>query len=430
MCDPLSNPFGEGADAADEVLGKLFHVEKAAMHPLDVLAFEALCRALARALAHHAAPVEHAVLQKAMRALDADWTDLSAAQRNTLLKQARSYLGEGASAGIQVGLNEILDDFGKPLLKATKADAIAQYGLHIAPTWTPMDTRIERYARLSQGHFIRERYGARAVAWSDKARDIVADSLAKGLGSNDIAEQLQASVGEQVARARSYWSIIATVFASRSRSMALLAAFDEGGIEEYVWQSVLDEVTSVQCRFLDGRRFSVKAAMATFQRVEDATDPMAIKTIQPFMNVGRDDDGNPMLYYRNAEGGRTSVARVLENAVGRKDERGQFSHEMASEALAQAGMSMPPIHGSCRSTVVYDGISKRQKSTKALETLAPSQVPETPELAWPTHGRLRRKPIKLADVAKLRPEDRKEVEVTLASGEVIRPWATNPALSS
>lgn len=104
------------------------------------------------------------------------------------------------------------------------------------------------------------------------------------------------------------------------------------------------------CRFNHGRRFSVAGSLQKFQQVAAADDPEAVVEIQPFMQTGRDDDGE-FLYYKSG-GERVQVARIEESAVGLVDAVGKYSSALSNQQLESAGLATPPLHGFCRSRLL------------------------------------------------------------------------------
>lgn len=339
-------------DAADEILSSIYGVEiRKSLDPLDPHDFAILCRSLSLQLKGHAIPAERDAVKKAMSTLDASWTDMVPEARGKLLSTAAGYLGTRLANEMLPSIEQTLSFAAKEIIPATKSKSVLTHELNISPSLNTTDQRIADYALVSQGHFIRDQYGQRADNFSEKARQIVSRGLERGLGSSDIASDLHAALNDHVDRGRHYWDIIAMVYANRARTMTQLAAFSEAGIEDYRWESVMDQVTSVQCRFLHGQRFPVAHAMRKFQEVEDAKSPEAIKTIQPFMQLGVDEGGSQHLYYKNAQGARVTVAHVEENAMGRADVKGKFSGALDAGELMKAGIHAPPIHGSCRSTI-------------------------------------------------------------------------------
>ncbi len=119
------------------------------------------------------------------------------------------------------------------------------------------------------------------------------------------------------------------------------------------FDAVLDESTSTTCRFMHGRVFRVARAMRRFDDVEQAGEPEHIKDLQPWVQVGADDKGNPILFYKHA-GRRHLVAHVDESAVGQADKVGSYSRALGAGQLEAAGLTTPPLHGRCRSTIVVE----------------------------------------------------------------------------
>ena len=121
---------------------------------------------------------------------------------------------------------------------------------------------------------------------------------------------------------KGYSEIVVSNVANRGRNMGFLSGFNDAGIERFRWNSVLDERTSQICNFLDGREFAVSTGISLMERVFDADSPEDIKEITPWK----------------------SEAQVRKIA-------GKGSELAQSEALAAAGIMVPPAHGRCRSVV-------------------------------------------------------------------------------
>ena len=348
----LEDIYAEGVDAAEEILSKALRYEiRKSLNPLHLPDFEKITRSIAKTLKGHALPVEDTALKKAMSALDAKWTDMTGPARGKLLDHAFGYIGKPVANAVLPKVEQTLAFAAKDIIPATKKNSILTYDLKIAPDLSLTDERIEKYANGSLAHYVTDKYGGLEFNSIQRAREIVSQGLAKGLGSADISEQLRGELAMKVGRGGGYWDIIAGVFANRARTMTQLAAFHDAGITIYTWESVLDEATSVQCRFMHGRTFQVKHAMNTFDRVEQETadgESEAVKTLQPFLQAGKTADGQPGIYYNKPDGaGRAFVAHVEENAVGQKDKIGSFSHAHEDADLAAAGIHAPPIHGRC-----------------------------------------------------------------------------------
>jgi SPP1 gp7 family putative phage head morphogenesis protein len=343
----------EAALATEEVLLKAYrvHVFKSS-DPLVPKDFEAICQVLAHNLKGHAIPVEKLALKQAMAAVDAKWTDLGPEARGKVLDKAVGYFGDPLVNSLLPKVTTTFAAAAKDVILTTKESTILTHDLSIDASLNRTDERISQYVQKSQGHYVRDQYGARVESLGLKAKSIVAGGLQRGLGSAEIADKLREELSTSAGKGGGYWDMLAMVFANRARTMTQLASFGEAGIESYEWESVLDEVTSLQCRFMHGRVFPVAHAMAKFQEAEDAIEPQDIKTIQPFVNVGKMEGGGLGLYHSGADGERNYIAHVGENAVGQKDKLGTFTHAHDDGALMAAGIHAPPIHGRCRSTIV------------------------------------------------------------------------------
>jgi SPP1 gp7 family putative phage head morphogenesis protein len=339
--------------AADALLRDVFRLDVAkALDPLNPRDFVVLVQRLSRALTVVTRDAEAAALRRALNTLDVDWASISPAARDRVLAAARDAMHSAASATLP-RIDRVLEVEGKQVVGSTRRAAARRFRLRIAADTTRTDDRIAATVRRSEAHFIRDQYGQRAVDLSRRARDIVATGLEAGLGRDDIVSDLSATLSAATGRTKAYWEVVATSFANRARTYTQLAAFQEADIERFRFEAVLDSVTSLACRFMHGRVFSVARALQRFEDVEQAADPEAITDLQPWVQVGADDRGNQVLFYKRA-GQRRVVAQVDESAVGRADQVGRYSRALTTDQLEAAGVTMPPLHGRCRSTVVAE----------------------------------------------------------------------------
>lgn len=341
--------FWQAADAADEILSDVYKVEvRKSLDPLKHKDFEKIVAKLGHDLAKYAVPVEDAALKKAVGKLDVDWNKMNAEARSKVIQEAQKYLGAPFAQAVLPKIDQQLSFFTSDFVEKVKKNTVHAYDLGISPNLSATDERIAKFARISQGHFIRDELGERQETFSLLARHLVADGMEKGLGSAEISEKL-ASTLTMAKRGPGYWTMIAMVFANRARTSVQLFSYAEAGIEYYLWESVLDEATSMQCRFMHGRRFGVAGAVKDIRGVEESDDPEAVVKMNPFLNHSKDE-----LYYKGPDGKRVNVATVTENVVGQKDKIGSFSNAMSHGDLTDAGVRMPPVHGHCRSTVIPD----------------------------------------------------------------------------
>jgi len=340
--------------AAEDLLRDVYRLDVAkALDPLDHRDFLVIVQRLGRALAGVSRDAEAAAMRRALATLDVDWPRLPPAARDRVIHAARQAV-RGAAAQVLPRVDHVFEVESKQVVAASRRSTVHRFGLHIGASTTSTDERIAGFVRRSESHFVRDQYGRRADELGQRARDIVAAGLERGLGRDDIVRDLSSALAASTGRTKAYWEVVATSFANRGRTYTQLAAFDEAGMERFRFEAILDQSTSNVCRFMHGREFGVSRAMQRFDDVEQATDPEHIVELQPWMQVGADDNGNQVLFYKRG-GRRHLVAHVDESAVGQSDRVGRYSRAMTSDQLEASGVSVPPLHGRCRSTIV--GIS-------------------------------------------------------------------------
>ncbi len=346
--------YGAGAEAADDLLREVYRQDVAkVLDPLDKRDFLVIVQRIGRALRGVSRDAEADALRRALERLDVDWQNLAPSARTQVIRAARQAL-KGVEAQVLPRVDQVFEVEVKNVVERSRRSAVRQFGLHIGADTTRTDDRIATFVRESQGNFIRDEYGRRREDFSQRARDIVASGLERGLGRDDLVEELSSDLTTAAAsRDQAYWETVAMSFANRGRTYTQLAAFDEADIQRFRFEAVLDQVTSEVCRFMHGRVFSVERAVKRFHEVERVRDPEAIQDLQPWMQVGADDAGNQVLFYERG-GRRRTVAQVDESAVGESDEVGSYSRELTPDQLEAAGVTVPPLHGRCRSTIVVE----------------------------------------------------------------------------
>ena len=103
---------------------------------------------------------------------------------------------------------------------------------------------------------------------------------------------------------------------------------------------------------LDGRTWDVPSAADRVRQGMTLDDPDEIVDHMPFVNEGKDEDGNPILYFKRG-GKRHVVADIVTPGAGAKDRPGDYRQKMDDAELAAAGVTIPPLHWPvCRSTIL------------------------------------------------------------------------------
>jgi hypothetical protein len=378
-------------DAADEVLSYLARPVFKALDPTDPNDILVISKQLADALKATTKGTAGSALRKAIDALDIDWPNASASQKDAVFKAAKD-----AVAGIPRGvLPQIKNAFvihGTRVINGTKQAVSEEYKLNIGTTFTKQDARIVDYSATAQTNYIRDEYGKRASNFDHIARSVVAAGLDKGYDKYEIGKRLESKLADfGIARERSYWQMIAQVHTMRARTYGALSGYADAGVEQYQFQAVLDEVTTPQCRFMHNRTFSVSKGLSRYVEANGAPNPEDVRVTMPWVNAGKDDKGNEILYYKDGGGNRVKIASVTQNASGKVDEVGSFSSRHTDASLDKLGVTMPPIHANCRSTVIpiVDSISTARAPSSSYEgggtpfRPEPGNIDEPPRYAAP-----------------------------------------------
>jgi len=297
---------------------------------------------------------DQGAVQAAVAVLDVDWHQTTAAQRRRLVAQALEAAGRRTAEVVQT----VAAPFGEAadeVVAATRTGARRTHGLAIAAAFNALDRRITRHLVRTQANFVRDEYGRRLDTLGDEARRILADGLEAGLGREDIAADLQrAAEHALVTRPAFYWEVVAGAFVANGRSLAQVSAFAEAGIQRYVIEAVLDEVTTEICRFLHGKTFSVGDAIKRFDRIEGMERPEDIKTEQPWVRQAVDPETGRTVLFVERDGARSPLAEVSRSGLGTSDDQGEFARGRTEQELMDLGVSFPPFHGLCRTTLLPD----------------------------------------------------------------------------
>lgn len=342
-----------GARAAEALLEDLFDVRiTKALDPLDPGDFVTISIRLASALRGASAGVEGVALRDAIEGLDVNWPDLTDAGRDRIIRAARGEVA-GLSALVPPKIEPVLATSAGKIIASTRTRTVELWQLDLTDKITPYDSETGDLLRASSIGYVKDQYGLRADALDKMARNIVADGLERGLGRDDISGDLAEKLAEQqINRSKSYWDIQATSYANRARTATQLHAMAEAGIEKYRFDAILDQVTSDICRLLHGRVFSVKKAGERMRKALEADNPEDCNKLLPWVSAGRHDEQD-VLYFNRGDA-RHIVAHVEESGEGESDKIGKYKEKMSNKQLEAAGVSVPPLHGSCRSVVTTD----------------------------------------------------------------------------
>lgn len=352
--------YSRAVDAIDILLGdrvlaakKMSSFIEKGLNPLNRNDLLKISSRISNELKDATAEEEAKALRAALNSLDVDWATLSAEARDAVIEAAKAELA-AVPALVMPSVNQVFADMAPGIVSSSKEAAITTFNLDIKTTLTALDTKIGDYISRSQSLFVTTEYGKRAESFEQRIKDVVAAGANRGAGSAEIVADLNDTVEgiESLGRGDAYWEMLSLAFVNRARVFSELSSFQQAGIEFYRWDSVLDEVTTEICRFMDGKTFRVDDAVQRLNAADEAESADDVKNIMPWMSMGRDADGNPHMFYRNADGEKQEVAKIVEPGFGERDKIGTYQATMTDAELAENGISMPPIHGCCRSNVV------------------------------------------------------------------------------
>ncbi len=342
-----------GIDAIDAVLLKVHGIDvRKALDPLDPDDFLVIIARLADAMRVASAGAEAAAMRAAINALDVDWPNIGAAERDAVVDAARAALG----AAPEVVMPTIIEQFeiqGGATMAGARESAVRRFGLEIGTSLSLRDRDAERYIRGAFSNMVTNAYGERIDALASSAREIVANGLELGLGRDDIARDLRAAMGDTLMRGQSYFQVVATSFMNTARTASQLNAYADAGVQQYRFEAVMDEATTDQCRFYHDQVFDVGAGVAAMNATMRASTLEQLQETNPWVRTGRDADGDFMYIMRNGE--QVQVARIESSGVGTQS-AGTYSAGMSPAQLSSAGIPWPPLHGNCRSTIVPAGV--------------------------------------------------------------------------
>lgn len=344
-----------GVLAAEAILEKVHRVPvEKVLDPLDPVDFFVMVERLAASMRVGTGPIEADAIRRSLRILDVDWPNLSAAQRDRAFEAARVALGTatpGVVRAVRIRISGPRGAMFRPTRRSTARSLLPS--ITVSPQLSLRDRQAERIVRTSTTNFVRDEMGRRVDHHSELARETVARGLEQGLGRDEIARDLRVAFGSRIVRGPGYYDVVAGAYMNRARTYSSLLTFQDAGVETYVFEAVLDEVTTDICRFYHGQTFSTSNGIESMDRVLALEDPEAIVDENPWLRTGRDAGGTRSIFFERDDR-RTRVAQIDRSGVGTRDDTGSYSRAMTPRQLEAAGIPYPPLHGRCRSAIVAD----------------------------------------------------------------------------
>ena len=249
--------------------------------------------------------------------------------------------------------------------KRVTAKSLKQAGREIKAGITTADRAVVNVLSNNNNFFVGQTYDRSAV---ESVNRVIATNVKKALPKKDLNIALRAAIAEQTGISSDvYYRILANDVLNRARVFAQVNSFVEAKVKRYEFVAVRDERTSAICEYYDGRIFEVEVARKIIRDVtkfgipENDKQIDKFKSLRPWVSLdrGRAREGKSALFYFDPKGKKVFLpnSKVLENADGSFSSIGTKSKKTTREIIETAPKGgnppvMPPLHGSCRSTVL------------------------------------------------------------------------------
>lgn len=165
-------------------------------------------------------------------------------------------------------------------------------------------------------------------------RDAVRPELIEGRTQVEAGKAVKAALAEQLRKVvvpggfngsdTKYFEGLAANTTTNARVRGQIRSFAELGLTTYEIVNPMDDRTTPQCVWMNGKKFQVADAQAHIETLSGATDPEFVKEHHPWLSM-------------------TEIKRISEGSGHRS--------AVDSSKLANAGLPLPPYHFRCRTTV-------------------------------------------------------------------------------
>lgn len=248
-------------------------------------------------------------------------------------KKIKDLLDENYAEGRISAEDEVLElIIGKSLEFSGKAEHKYEYTLKQAYDFDAIDQTTLDMISEDFYYWMGESYD---TAVADKINTIAYDVINQGLGQEAATDAFTKHLGKEYASlGRAYFNILSSTVINTSRNFGSLRTYAENEIRYYEFLAIVDGRTTQMCLDFNGRTFSVETTIGIVQELVMAMSAEDVKTIKPFLSW----DDNESKSYFVQDGQRIYVPT------------GKTPDDNA--AIAKWGISIPPIHFLCRSTIV------------------------------------------------------------------------------
>lgn len=287
---------------------------------------------------------------EALDYLDIDFAGATAQQLDSALLGYRTTIASPTQTMARVQRLEITKTLERVLRSTGRHTAsLPEVRAGLGTGFSINDRAVSNLLARHHSFWVRDRHGAISESMSAQARKIIASGTRRGLGPDEISQELRRMTGEGL-RQPHYYRTVAANHVARARSYSAGSTMRAAGITAYRIEAILDDRTTHQCEFLHQKILPIAPGVAAIERTMRDPDPQATLTNQPFI-VDKGDH----LAVPTPGGGMARVATIDQRSTGGTasgQPSAQFSNGMSSSDLVSHAIGFPPYHHNCRTTTV------------------------------------------------------------------------------
>lgn len=315
--------------------------------PFSVEAFESWVNGLTRRLNSVANDAADRIMKRSSTAIDIDWVNASSERRSQSIARISSNVGSGLTGDEITRQRRAINGISRRVITSTERAAKRQPGIAGTQAVVTELPAVRLARQMSQHHefFVKDRYGNVSQSMTEQAKRIVADGLAQGRRSREIARELEINLRQSL-RMRNYWNIVSSNHVSRARNYSHGAMMQAAGILRYKYEAVLDEATTETCLMLHGREMMVGDCMALQEKLLASNKPSSLERYQSFATK----DGDAIMVDM-PDGSRRTIGEIVTPGAG-TGSPGRYRNVSSSSDLVSAAVGFPPLHHACRTTMV------------------------------------------------------------------------------
>lgn len=272
---------------------------------------------------------------------------------------AESYLGANFAKKMKTRLTISLKEVYQ-VVKKLNADGV----LNIPFKWTATDKSSTDKLAKDVLYWVSDANGRHfepAVAQTTQK------VMSQGLGMRETEDEMKKALGATYKdKSDSYWFLMGNVGVQRARSFSKLSAFEDGGVTEYEIFAVIDNRTTPQCRYMNGRIFNVSHGQKIRDNTESSTTPEAVRDAYPWVrySTSRAAKGLDALYVN--KGGARSYLPASNMKPNNPTQPVKGAITAGQKGTLNSLVPLPPYHGHCRTTYLI--------TEKAIQQLTQTQV--------------------------------------------------------